>query len=1313
MVVEAPLMNGSAHKHMDSTPGPIVTASELPMRGKRGSIKRTLKGDGATVLTQNSTYTVRQLPSTPRELQRDGLEYRGRLARAGTHLALAVTREQAFVWDYTAHTAISNARVFDVPFPTKQGDPVPFGALVFDGASTDVGMVLISAAMPWKVVFFDSIERAASIGLFQERKAGVDGTLVGIFAGETIIEITSADHAGFILTLSSGRVAQLTLRDGQGKPKISSQILRASEPSAAGIFGSIKGLLTPNWKRATTVRTRTLGTRGQVQAVALTDKAEMLVWDLDWSDRHEYKGSIDFREVIVEELQKMESPETQGSAESITTLDFAFADNSSQDRKQEVALLGAEQPLEVWVLVSSGSGGARQYTLFEMELTRHEVAKVRAIVLESYQIHDSSKQQIKPRVLLPKPGHTGYVAFGDAVVLFATANTIEDGPERQLHDDSYVAPIPFQDAVFVRSDKDVTIFGIEVEESRNNKDASCIAFFQGVGLVRFNAVDPTGDVERSRPSVKSKIEQAVFYGLLQDNVLDFSRKGDELYSIEEVEAAALAISHEILCSKSPFIPIPPAAVENHLAFRARALRALATHLLHAYPVLSKATMWQLFWDAEKVAAGQEMFQAFEEPKATSGRGSRGLYETCSYASSKPEFSFVGDATGQDLVYNLFIGGLDSLDTFLPVARELVEQMVRDSGKEVKEQYVRVIAELVDLWVRTMNTIFAFRAEHAALYGVKPDAIIDGILASPADYKGLPEFWTSRPLMIKSILKIIGASREFATEIYEKPADDSQDSLLGDCLKKMVLDVANLVQIWCLMYQERIDWLSSHETHRQLDEARRLEGAFLKLRRNQFQGLVPIGQSKFAIQLAEKYKDMHALTELNVGESQWFLELKESSQSPEEKVACMEELQAVLNRIGRYFDRFGDEWANAFFDEAFAGNRAGTMLHEAQEKWGPALTRYLRADNSRAKICWIDDIIAGDDYLHASAALIDAATERETQLWSKKVELSMSKLALMADQEGSTGVREVDDTTATKPSRNLEIVTMQERLYAHILPELMHALDRETEVQVVQNKFARRTASPAHRQLLVSGLSRLVNHEALEVDELIDVFTLMDTVVDYSDERNLQSSEIECALRTLNAAAPDMDGSHFEMLNALIWKRCYLQDDWHAVTAKNRRGRTPIVRDEDIHTLGHTATWRSIFYFYDSGLLEGPDRYVRFLTPSECLGAACRPEHLSSRFADDALLDPILQDNRLEDEQLKGLVEDDNLDDWAKTIAHEVMDELAAAAERKANQLARARELLDQQSEEEYEGDEMVPNGHGNGHLLDAIKMEVEEDVMME
>ena len=158
----------------------------IPVREKKNSVKRPTRGDGATVLAQFPRYSVKLLPSTPKELRREGIEWRGALG-AGHH-ALAITRKSAYIWDYTAHTTVSSPRIFDVPFAVRDTDPPLFGALVATGTGTDFGLLVISATTG-EVFFYESIERAASLGLFQDRKAGVVGSVGPFYSGESVVDL--------------------------------------------------------------------------------------------------------------------------------------------------------------------------------------------------------------------------------------------------------------------------------------------------------------------------------------------------------------------------------------------------------------------------------------------------------------------------------------------------------------------------------------------------------------------------------------------------------------------------------------------------------------------------------------------------------------------------------------------------------------------------------------------------------------------------------------------------------------------------------------------------------------------------------------------------------------------------------------------------------------------------------------------------------------------------------------------------------------------------------------------------------------------
>ncbi|KAK5127392.1 hypothetical protein LTR85_006731 [Meristemomyces frigidus] len=1281
----------------ESTP---MLDMELPVRGGKKHVKhRALKGDGATVLTQNALYSVKLLPSTPRELRKEGVEYRGVLG-AGHH-ALAVTRTHAYVWDYTAHTTVSNARVFDLPFPAREGEALPFGALVTSGASTDIGLLLVSATAG-KIVFYESIERAASLGLFQERNVGVEGTISGFSSSEDVIDIVSADHAGFILTLSSGRIVQLTLRDAQGKARIFTQPLRPGDAGTGGIFGSIKGLWSGAWKKGVTaVRTRALDQRGQMQAIALTERCEMQIWDLDWSGRYEYRSSMDFREAMVQELKSLESAEMQGRAESITTSDFVIVDKHASARGHEVATLGAEQPLSIWLLFKMGYADAQDYVLAQLSLAGDMVDIERTMKLESY--HGGVSAQ-KPRLLLPKPGHTAVVAFEDALVLVATTEASSaDDPNAQLHDASYVEPQSFEDAVHLRSEKDLAVLGASAEDTRSGHACS-IAFVKGAGLVRLSATDPSGDVERSRIPAKSKIEQAVFYGAMQDNIIDFSRKGDYAYAAQEVEEAALVISNEILRSATSFISTNPTSIEAHLDYRARALRALVTHVRQNYPALSRSAMWQLLWDAEKLAAAQQMWKAFEQHKGAASKVKRKatvLDELCSQLEEHHGLATLDETREDDLVRRFFVKGLFNIEYVLSHLRGLLKQL-QESQTETPEKIVRWVAEADDLWSKALETVFIFRAENATAYGISLEFAEDGVLSDTAEYIDLPEFWASSSDMLKASRHIATLSRDFAKHYFER--EDAPE--FEQHIKQITVCNPGLIQLCCLMYKERINWLSARRSQKDRSEAQYLLTNFEKERYDQFRALAGIGRANEGMQLAEKYRDMHTLTELVVGESQYFLdELANSNLHEEQRNVCVDLLRAITDRISRYFDKFGDDWANAFFDDAFSGSRAGMMLDEAQTHWKEPLTRYLRAEPARAKICWINDVSAAKDYAHAGAVLVEAAAEQETKLWARKVELSMSKLALMAAQEGSRKPSAEIRTATAKPDMELKIVGVQEKLYRHLRSEVMSAIDREAEMEIAMQKFGNKSKNyAALQQLLETEIERVLDNQALSVEELVDVLTLMDSNV-YSSEaerpsRNIEGSEFVLALQALDAVAPTMEQRRFETLLQLVWKRCYVHDDWvKLTTTQAKKTKT----DADNKTLlSQTAAWRTFFALHNSqpSLLSG-DSNIRVLAPTDCLGAACMPEDLAYRFSEADLLDPILHDNKIQDELLAGFVADRRLDEWMQECEADAKRAVEEQLEATAGLREKERELEATVEEKEHWRKGKAngkANGNGNGHI---------------
>jgi nuclear pore complex protein Nup133 len=1264
---ETPHMNGHAHTGVaksarelsgafrDATPQHVD--SELVVRGgKKSTVKRATRGDGAQLLTQNANYTVKSLPSTPRALKRAGVEFRGSLATHTGH-ALAVTREQAYVWEYGSHAPVTNPWVFDLPFPARDSEPVPFGALVTNGMTADTGLVLISATTG-QVVFHESIERAASMGLFQERKPGVEGTIGHTFSGEHVSNITSADSAGFIITFTSGRIAQLTLRDIQGKPRIEAQFLRENSQEKSSWSATFKGLLSAAaWKLdVAAVHTRALGPRGQMQVIAATENGVCKIWNLDWSGRADHRGNIDFRDEFAREIKATQSAETHGYIEQMALMDFAIVEQAPESVGSEVWTIGTDKPVDLLVLIRTGPSDFQQYFLVETSLTGTKPEVKQVIPITARQ--GSTTEISTPKLLLPKPEHTAYVIFEDSIVLVSTSQATSD-PEAQLHDASYIQPENFEDAVYLRKNKDLSFLGAEAEEAKSGQ-ASLIAFVQGAGLVKFSAHDSSKAPELSQISVKSKIEQAVFYGMLQDNILDLAHHTLGSLSTDDVEEAALTISGEILKSETPFIPTPPTSVEANLARRAQALSALATHLRQTYSALSKSTMWKLLWDAEKIAAGQNLWQDFEKHSAAAtSKGKKQptlLHEISSFLQDLAPFELPNNPSPDDRVRAMFVSRLAYIDKFLVWAHLIVDS-VKNEKQKSQEDLLRLLSEADDVWLGVLETAYKFRTENAQLYNINPDSLLEGVLTDPNDYQGLDEFWTSSDSMLKEILKMTALSRTSAEEVYETPETEASAAFA----KRMAAENPQFVVLICKTYQERINWTRSRGSKKYEEKADMLRGVYDDQRHDHIRALSGIGQTHSAMMLAEKYRDMDTLTEIIVAETQYLID-QSSTAVVEERTIIDNELEDMTARVSRYFNRFQDDWANAFFNEGFSGDQAGLTLTQGQIRWENYLSRYLRADPSRAKMCWINDITSSDDYQHASQVLAESAIQSEDQLWSKKVELSLAKLSMLAADESGTDHSTQDATRAGNVLESeLQIVDVQEKLYRHLLPEVLHALDQRAEIELAMERFGQGVKGFGMlSQLLEGSIAKLLPHRALELEELIDALTLVDQVRTSNPDADIHGEEFYLALVALNAAAPELPTARFEMLMQLIWKRAFLITDWASINKSSTSKRAGI-DIEDL--LAQTATYQTLFLGTQSGLFDTSidGNYVRALSPSECLGAACNAADLVHRFGDD-LAEPIAHDNRMQDEKLDQAVSRYRINAWfedCQSLVNRTLEEEAA------------------------------------------------------
>ncbi|GAB7365213.1 hypothetical protein MBLNU230_g6299t1 [Neophaeotheca triangularis] len=1292
-------MNGLGKTTRASRTSTPLAEMDIPVRSKKKASERHRRADGAVILTQNQCYSVKLLPSTPKELKGHDVEYRANVSTARSR-ALAITHTQAYIWDYTVHSTATGVRTFEVPFPSKESDPLPFGALVTTGASPEIGLVLISATSG-NVTYYESIERAASLSIFPDRVTGVNGSLGGIFSSEQVTDVVAADHAGFIVTLSSGRLIQLTLRDAQGKPKVQAQVLRTNEQSQGGWFGSVKGFLSAGaWRQdVCTARTRALGTKGQMQVIGVTESAQMKIWDLDWSGNHTHRGTVDFKEQLAAELKSEETVEMQGRAEQCAILDFALLGRPHEAKGQELATVGAEQSMDIVCLVGAGYGEDKQYSLVNLSVNNAQAEITRMVQLKKY---SGTSGSTRPTIRVPKPGHTAYAIFEDAVVLVAMTDVEMDSPEAQLHG-SILGPEPFQDPVYLRREQGLAILGTCEEESRSGQ-ASILAFIEGTGLARFSAVDPVGDVERSAVPVRNKIEQAVFNGQMPENPIDFHRAYSEArYPVGSVEEAALGISREILSSRSGHITAPTTFVETHLTQRAQALQCLIAHLKQHHGALSRETTWKLMWDAERVAAAQTIWQKFEGHLEFHKKGKRSsslLEAVCDHLQDRFDWEPADEADEDDYVRRFFIRGVARLEKALPDIFNTVK-MIREDEKDraADAKLLRLVQEAGDFWLGAMDTVHRFREEHADVYGIPPNSLKDGVLASAEEFEALPEFWTSSNAMLTAISKFAAMVRETAQTTFEHPGPEANRAMAA----ALAIETPSLVQLCCSTYEEKIMSCAASARSEDRKRAADLKKKYETERHTLIVELLAVGQAQHAMRLCERYRDMGTLTEVVLAEME-FMKEEQDSLDLDGQIVLKQNIDTLQANVGRYFDKYGDDWSIPFFDNGFSKPTAGSLFELAQKHWQVHLTRYLHGNPSRAKLCWINDVTVDDDFTHAAESLKTAASKQEDSLWAQSVEYSMSRLALLAAQEAQ---RDAKDVPLPKSSPELEIVRVQTELYDLLRPSMAQATDEHAIKEVVMADHGKGvdTKTPALREQLATSFNDLMSEsKVLPLEDLIDVLTLMDHFpadvdANTNDAPFPTGTEFTMALRALSAAstANILPPARLNALLHLFWQRLWLRDDWATIYKAIKTSN--LTNDPLMELLGTTHAFSIIAQSHSQNLLDD----FPPLPPSHCLEeeATPSPAILRARFGPnvpDAFVQALARDYQAQAKLLRGFVDECRLDEWAGAIG-------SAAPQYVENWRLRVREQEAEAGafEEGYVetfGDEGVDgtNGFGNGGI---------------
>ncbi|KAK9421447.1 putative Nup133 N terminal like-domain-containing protein [Seiridium unicorne] len=1264
---------------------------ELSFRSKKAKTgERLNKGDGSVVLTSNNAFVVSKLPALPDRLRADAQSETTHVSQMlpafadlntgrqhgildpSTGYALSLTHTHAVVWPYSASSHSPEAFTFTLPYPSKHSsDPLPLGSLVPPSASSSEPGLVVVMPSSGKVTYWESISSATTLDFIRQQRNGVEDSISGMWSSETVIQIVSAEAAaGYVLAFSSGRMAYLSVRDAHGKPAIAVQFLRTSlGPSSGGIFGSIRHLVSNSAIQGdiAAVRSERSSKQGEQSVVTATVKGRLHAWKIHRGGHHDLLTEVDAKDTIVNAISEI-TTDYKLSHDSLKIHDIAFVPKDLEAKYLDMTQLrqtpASGEHQHILVLASLTSKPAKntvRYYLVEMIVPHGASLEVPITIgtvrpINSYTTPPDAHALTRPRLYLPRPAVVAFLVFERATVIASVAKA-PDSPDSQLQfEDNHVLPPTYEDVVDLRTDPtlEVVASGVEEpqalgsEESRTHrvraKNPSAVLLVRGTGTLRV----ATTDIERfasERPptiTAKSKLEQAVFFGIKEGNPLVFDVPRELPFSDKELADAALELSHDILTSNSPHLSTLAGHLENNMHTRVKALEKLIIHLNSLKVKLGRATKWELLWNAEKLQAARFVWakhERFIQDRPEDAK--KDLVADIVYYIRDEEKNQPNVARGEvDSLRHWFVHDSYRMNIFLAWAYEVIKY--QSKAKAENTVLTRLIYEAVEVMNGALRDAMEFRRRHLALYRLSGERLANGILAD--NYADLPNPWTSDQFIANNLKRLVELASEWVNS--ENPANPSKDSE-KPLLERIRTLLPDLTEVYLTSLQELSRWALASDNPNSVKLGETFEATYKTDRNDKILLLAQSENWTAAYRLAEEHNALLALGLVLITEEQEYKEkLERGALSPDESRRLEDLLDAKSKQLHGYFEKYGRDFAFPYYEHLIETCGVESVLEDNGDKIYK--TSFLRTQKDFAKLSWINDITREDDIVSAGDTLVEIGLHREDQVWNKKIELSLGKLARMAEasrpsSKASFSIQEANinavvlDAGVDAIDKELAIIRIQDRLFEQVRPVLKTALDESAQLTVVIDAFAPKI--PKKYKILLDifegGLDRLLKHEALDPMTLIEILTLAQFD---SDTKQASPDQFFEALEVANYGIKD--AAQREQAEKLIWRRCFLREEWTKINNTSLKG------DNDVwDVLSNTDLFQVYCVLYTIQHEAEPRSYHRWL-PSEVVGVYT--ESLAKRYSkrEKSFREKLIEAMQWEDNNLSKHIEKHRLDHWA-------------------------------------------------------------------
>ncbi|RWA04107.1 hypothetical protein EKO27_g10999 [Xylaria grammica] len=1257
---------------------------ELSVRSKKSRQgDRLHKGDGTTLLSTNTAFEVRKLPALPERIKLDTTSRQHGFVDTSIGYALSLTHTHAVVWPYSAASPSPESFTFALPYPSKHAtDPLPLGLLVAPSASSSEPGLVVVMPTSGKITFWESISSATTLDFMRQQRTGVEDSIPGMYSGERVIQLVNVEAAaGFVLAFSSGRIAYLSVRDTQGRPKVSVQFLHTSlRPSGSGFFGSLRNALSHSTLQGdiAAVRADRSTTQGECTVVAATSKGRVNSWRIHRGGHHYLLAELDVRSAVLGAIQRADETSSTLTADSLKIIDFSFVPKGMSPKYTDMSKLLPLPPSDdrqhLLLLTSLDNKDLCRYSLVEVVLRNGlsqesaiDVGIVRSI--SSFSTPPDPHALTRPRLYLPKPAVIAFLVFDHATVVASVAKPPES-PDSQIMEDNHALSSEFEDVVDLRRDPALEIAGSgseepqiydldddEVRPSRiKTKNPTAVLLVRGAGTMRIAISDCKRFASMAPPKLtaKIKLEQAVFFGIKEDNPLVFDVQHSTRFSDSEYGEAALGLSGDILTSTGPHLSPLAARLDDNIKDRVRFLDKMMAHIKSIGVNLDRSTKWQLLWNAEKMHVASTLWRKHEEflhmRPVTSKKTI--VAEIVEYIRSE-EKSKPDRAKGEtDELRHWFIHDIHRMEFFIAWAYEVIKH--NSKAKLDPVSLTRLVYEASDIYNSTLHDAFAFRQTHLELYGLKGEKLDHGILAG--DYSGLPTPWTANRFVANNVKRQVELDTEWVKQEPESLTEEQRGQV-----ERIREILPEMTEVYLSVLQELSRWNLASGDPKLISEGQKYEEVYKEDRHTKVVSLSQSDNWEAAVKIAETHRSLHALAEVLTREIDM---LRDELLIPDIAASQTEKIESRMSeregKIRECFETYGEDFAFPFYDYLFTTYGVDALLgYEGDKKHK---TAYLRTRPELAKISWINDIVGEEDIDHAADTLLNLGLAREQQVWNKKIELSLGKLARMAESsrpasKASTTIQEATINGTTEDARvdaidkELAIISIQNEFYdTQIRPVIKVALDETEEPGLAQEAFAPQYPKKYKilTQLFEDAMKRLLQHEALDPLTLIDLLTMVTLPPETKDNIADQF------FLAIQVASNGLHGEERYQAEQLIWRRCFLREDWTVINNTSMKDD-----EETMDVLGQTDLFQLYCTLYANQNNRRSNVVHRRLGPSQSLGVYTQT--LDRRFTsmEKGYREKMVEAMRWEDANLRKHIEQHRLEQWTQEtqkLAEQAVDQ---------------------------------------------------------